>query len=525
MRPQLIVDFSARTLCALVVTGDGQVVLLSQELHQVVTRTFPFELLLDPRPTDDPDFPWEEVLPPIAAAGARGFFARARRLGLTRTGERVAGVESVPLDSPLAVLSAPAALVDPVASPLLPGVALLLLEALLEPVFSSLAESGLASRGAVACAIVPATLGRHARLALHRVFRHRGFPHLTILPREVAAAMAMVGEPDADHLVWDATGHDLSLHRVRIEEVENGRRFHTAASRTAKGLGWPFWVLQAGLALAAQGHIPNPPGSLSTALDRALFALWSGSPEASELPTRPPLRLTQALLQEAFDRERTASLGAELHSLVQPQLAALEAGDLPGILLGPACGHEPFQGLVLSLLGQSQPLPVAQKPALERAARGVAAALLWRREEPGRVLEISSSASLRLNTLDDEACELLPFHQLPLPGEICQLQLPLRIAGRRAKGSAFLAHLLWGADPSARGNATLCALSVPLEGDGEGAVWLALRLRRSAGGRWLRGVVELGCNGGTEQRPLARTSFATDLGTSCVFGGGARRTS
>src|SRR6185436_11947755 len=151
-----------------------------------------------------------------------------------------------------------------------------------------------------------------------------------------------------------------------------------------------------------------------------------------------PLRLSHALLEDAFDGQRTAKLSAELRRLLRPQLSALEADNLPVILLGPACCREPFQGLVLSLLGQPQPLPVAQRPALERAARGVAAALLWRREEPGRELEISSHASLRLNTLGDQACELLPFDQLPLPGELRQLQLPLRVAGRGAQGGVFL---------------------------------------------------------------------------------------
>jgi hypothetical protein len=525
MRPYLIVDFSARTLCALAITPDFRVLPLSQEIHQVVTRYFSSELLLDPRLTDDPEFPWEEAFESLTTTGARGFFSRARRLGLWRPWDRVAPANAVRLDSALALLSSPAALVDPLVRPVLPGAAILLLDALLDPVFSSFSELGFASRAAAAFAVVPVATGRHARLALHKVFRRRGFPGLTILPRPLAAAMALVEEPAAEALVWDVTGDDLSLHRVKVEPVENGRRFQTVAARTARGLGWPFWVRQIGAALGAHGRIPQPPGPLLTALDRALTGLLSGSPEASELPASPPLRLTCALLQEVFDGERLVQLSAELRRLLGPQLAALGAGGLPVILLGAVCGHEPFQTLVLSLLGGSQPLPVAQKPALERAVRGVAAALLWLGDDPGRSVTVLPAGGLRLNTLGDEACELLACGQLPGPGEPCHLQQRLRITGGREKDRTFLVHLLWGADPSPQGNASLCAMPVDRELDGNGTFRLALRLQRSRNGRWLSGAIEVGPESGTPAGPPARTSFATDLASSCHFGAVGRRDS
>ena len=529
MRPHLIVDFSARTLCALVVTPDFRVLPLSQEIRQVVTRYFSSEVLLDPRPTDDPEFPWEEVCVSLATTGARGFFSRARRLGLWRPWERAASADVVRLDSALALLSSPAALVDPVVKPVLPGAAILLLEALLDPVFSGFAEHGFASRAAAAFAIVPAATGRHARLALHKVFRRRGFPRLTILPREVAAAMALVEEPAAEVLVWDVTGDDLSLHRVRVEHGENGRRFQTVGTRTVRGLGWPFWVRQIGAALGAHGRIPDPPGPLLTTLDHALTSLLSGSPEPSELPTTPPLRLTCALLQEVFDGERLARLSDELRGLLGPQLQALDADGLPAILLGAACGQEPFQTLVLSLLASSQPLPVAQTPILERAARGVAAALLWLGDEPGSSLAVQPAGSLRLNTLGDEACELLAWRQLPGPAELCHLQQRFRIIGGDEQDRAFLVHLLWGADPSPQGNASLCAIPVERGRWGDGAFRLALRLQRSGNGRWLSGTVEVGRDHETPARPPTRASFATDLASSYhfvgadAFGADARR--
>ena len=477
MRPQLIVDFSDRTLFALAVAADGEVVPCSQEVRQVATRYLSLEVLFDPRPSEDPDFLWEEALDALGKADARSLFQRARRIGLRRPWDVEPGSGALRLPSPLSVLSSPAALADPVVEPVLPGVAVVLLEALLTPVFSFVA--GRHPEISEAVAVLPARIGRQARLALHRVFRRHGFRRLTLLPREVAAALALVEEGPAEYLVWDATGEDLHLHRVAVEPAETASRVRTRAARTVKGLGWPCWVRQIAQALARHERVSGSPGALAPTLDRALMGLLGVSHDSPELPGSPPLRLSQALLDEVLEGEGLADLLAQMGA----QVEALGARELPTILLGAACGLGRLEERFLSTAGGWQAPAVAELPVLERSARGVAAALLWLRGQPGSRIEIPPSGGLRLDTLHGEACELLPAEHLPGPGEEGWLRRSFHFAGSGEAAGPFLVHLLWGSDVAPEGNANLGAM--PLETAGERELRLTLHLRRSPSGRRL----------------------------------------
>jgi len=514
MRPALIVDFSDRTFSALLVTAEGRIDPCSQEIRQVLTRTFSAEVLFDPQVTNDPDFDWDDAVEALTKAGTRGFFHRARRLGLRRPWELASPAEALRLSSPLAVLSSPAALADPLIQPVLPEVAIVLLDALLEPVFAYLANREHGARTMDAFVVVPASTGRQARLAFHKVFRRRGFRRLTIVSREVAAALALAGEPPAQLLVWDAMGDDLHLSKVAVESTAGRCRVQVLSARTVRGLGWPYWVRQILMALALKGRIPDPPGAMLPALDRALMGLLSDSQDSADLPTSPPLRLTHELLQELFDAEGSQALLVDLLDRLGSHLAAFDIKGSPVILLGAACGVEKIQKAILSLMDGSQPETVAGIKTLERGARGIAAARLWLRDETGRRVEIPPSGSLRLNTLHGDACELLPAAKLPSPGEQCCLQQAFHFAGDRGAADPFLLHLLWGADPSPEGNASLCTL--PLErtsasGDG-GELLLSLHLRRSAGGR-LSATVDAGFAGDATPQRRARAFFAEDFAT------------
>lgn len=477
MRPHLIVDASERTLFALAVGADGQAVPCSNEVRRVATRYFSLDVLFDPRPSEDPGFLWDEALDALRKADARNLFQRARRIGLRRPWDVEPGADALRLPSPLSVLSSPAALADPVVEPVLPGVAVVLLEALLAPVFSFVAEHRPGTSEAFV--VIPARTGRQARLALHRVFRRQGFRRLILLPREVAATLALVEEGAAEYLVWDVTGEDLHLHRVALERAEGVSRVRTRAARTVKGLGWPCWVRQIAQALVRQERVPGPPGTLVPALDRALLGLLGISHDSPELPGSPPLRLSQALLDEVLAGEGFPDLRARAAA----QVEVLGARELPTILLGAACGLGRLQEHFLSTAGGWQAPAVADLPVLERSARGVAAALLGLSRRSGSRIEIPPSGGLRLDTLHGEACELLPAEHLPAPGEEGWLRRSFHFAGSGEAAGPFLVHLLWGSDSAPEGNANLGVM--PLETGGERELRLTLRLRRSASGRRL----------------------------------------
>jgi len=510
MRPQLIVDFSDRTLFAVVVTAEGQVVPCSQEVRQVATRYLSTEILFDPRPTEDPDFLWEEALEILGRTDARSLFQRARRFGLRRPWDAGSFADALRLPSPLSVLSSPAALVDPVVQPVLPGVAIVLLEALLSPVFSFLAQGHPGMAGiADAVVVIPACTGRQARLALHRIFRRHGFRRLTLLPREIAASLMLLEEGPAEYLVWDVTGEDLQLHRVAIESMEGVRRIRTVAARTVRGLGWPCWVQRIALALAGQERVSMSPGALVPSLDRALMGLLGVSHDSAELPGSPSLRLSHGLLDEVLESERCPGLLPDLQASAGPQLDALGAHGLPTILLGTACGLRRFQDLFLSIAGGWQPPAVAQQPMPERTTRGVVAALLWLRSQPGSMVELPPSGGLRLDTFHGEACEILPAEHLPAPGEEGYLRRCFHFAGEGGATGPFLVHLLWGSDVAPEGNANLG--TVPLEvGPGRGALWLTLHLRRSVSGRRLDVTAEACLDDEGTQAP-ARMFVAQDF--------------
>lgn len=503
MHTQLIVDFSDRTFFALAVTPEGQLLPCSQEVRQVATRYFSSEILFDPRPSEDPDFLWDEALEVLARGDARTLFQRARRLGLWRPWDVDAPADALRLPSPLAVLSSPAALVDPVVQPALPAVAISLLQALLVPLFSFLVQRGFALGETEAVVVIPAHTGRQARLALHKVFRRHGFRRLTLLSREVAAAMMELEQAPSEYLVWDVTGDDLHLHRVAAEPVEGRRRIRTLAARTVRGIGWPHWVRQIANAL---GGVPVP------ALDRALTGLLCGSHDSPELPGSPPLRLSHGLLDEVLGGESCPDLLPDLQARVRPHLDALDSQGLPVILLGAACGLGRLQDLFLSAAGGPQLPTAGQQPPLERAGRGVADALRWLRGGAGRTVELPPGGGLWLDTLRGELCGLLPAEHLPPAGEQGWLQRCFHFGGAADAAGPFLIHLLWGSDTSPEGNMNLCTL--PLERgtspEAERALWLTLHLRRSASGRRLGVTVEanLGRDGA---QPSARMAFTQDF--------------
>lgn len=519
MHPRLIVDFSERSFCAFLATPEGQFLPCSHKVRGVDTRQFSSEILFDPRPfEEDPDFDWEEVLESLAKGGARNLFQRARRLGLRRPWDPGAPAESLRLLSPLAVLSSPAALADPEVRLVLPKVAVGLLDALLDPVFTNLAQRDFAIRDTEAFVTLPANAGRRACLALHKVFRRRGFRHLKIVPREIAAAMALIEQPPARVMVWDVTGSNLHLYHVTLQPDGDMRRFRTVAARTVQGLGWSYWVRQIATALAAQGRIPDPPGPLLPALDRALTGLLSGSPDSPELPTSPPLRLTHDLLDEILESALIPELLTELYGRLEPHLEALAIKGLPVILLGAVCNLRSLQKLFLMLADGTQPEEVAQTRVQERAARGIAAALQWSGERDGGRVEILPDRGLRLNTFHGETWEILSAERIPHPGEGCHMQQSFHFAGDCGTAGPFLVHLLWGTDPTPEGSSSLCALPLEIEASQGGELRLIVSLKRSSSGRRLGVAVEAtfgsGEAGQTRVRAFCREVLEVLLATS-----------
>lgn len=455
MRPQLIVDCGGRVLSALLVTADGDLVPCSQEIRQLATRYLSNSILFEPRVAEDRELLWDEALETLAKTTPRTFFQRARRIGLRRPWDPQASAEALQLASPLTVLSSASALADRSVSRILPAVGLALLDAILETAFAFVAERQLVPADVDPVLVLPAQTGRPARLMLQKLFRRRGFRRLTVVRREIAAAMALVDQSPCECLVVETSEHDLHLHRVVLDKEGDVRQFRTATSMTFRGLGWSHWVARTADALRV---------TPSAAFDRSLTALLTGSPES--LPPRVTHAALESVLDDPWSRRET--------ELLREVLTAIGAnGSLPVVFAGEIFTLD----AVRRLFGHT----TIDAPVLDSPSRSVARALRSR-------VTVLPSGTLRVNTFHGETVALIAPAQLPAPGESSFAATDFRFAGDGAAGKPFLIHLLWGTDSVPEGNATLCAL--PLELRGENELRLTVQLRRSASGRRLHGTVE-----------------------------------
>lgn len=444
MKPQLIVDCSGSVLSALLVTADGELVPCSQEIQQVATRHVSTAILFEPRVVEDRDFIWDDAIESMSKATAQSFFQRAKRIGLRRPWDPQASPDALLLASPLAVLSSPAALADRVAGAALPRVAFALLDALLDPLFAFAREE----RDCEAAVIVSPRAGRRARLVLQEVFRRRGIRAVTIIPREIAAAMGLIAQTPCACLVVELSNRDLHVHRVEIEGEKQAPRFHTARSIALPDLGRTHW-----LTLIAEALDEKP----SAAFDRSLTSLLTGSPDAL------PPRVTHASLDRALD-ERW--LGAhELNDRIREPLAELAGENLPLLFAG-----ELFSIVqIRALFGPS----AVHAPKLDDLVRNAATAM----RSP---FSIASKRSLRIATSANQSIELLANEQFPAPGDACRVDTDFAIGGDTT-GKALLIQLL-------RGDATLCAMPIELREHVD--LRLTLKLRRAANGSRIHGTLE-----------------------------------
>lgn len=504
MKPQLVVEFSDRLICAVLLTPEGQLLPCSQEIHGVSRRYLSSEILFDPRPSESFDFLWEEIVDALARATQATFFQRARRFGLWRPWDPQAPAEALLLSSPLDVLSSPEALVDPIVKSVLPGVAITLLDALLAPIFSFLATRKLDAREIELFGVIPDHIGRRARLALHKVFRRRGFRRLTLLSRPVAAAIAHLEKAPLECLVWDVAEDALHLTRVAIGAMDSQRHLQILGTRTAPGLGWSYWVRR----IAETLGTPEKVSSLS----RALMGLVSGSSDSMEFSASPPLRLSHELLREALNAELCQRWATELRRLLEAHIASLGTAALPVVLLGAACELAPLRAIFLST-ANGEPIDTST-PILDQGSRGVGSALLWLRGGPDRRIEIRTNGSLRLDMCNDQTFEILPTESLPGPGEECFLRQRFSLEGDQEGTVPLLLHILWGSDASPNGNASLCAL--PLERDDQrysvqGSFCLTVYLRRTHNGSRVIGRVEASPNGISTSQ-MKRSAFDKKVG-------------
>jgi hypothetical protein len=467
MRAHLIVDCGVRLLSALLLTPEGQLVPCSQQVRGVAMRHVPSGILLEPRAAMDHDFMWEETFETLARAGAQTFFQRARRIGLRRPWDPQASADALQLTAPLSVLSSAAALADRMGGAALPGVALALLDALFEPILASV---DLPPADVDLVAIVPAQTGRTGRVVLRKLFRQRGFRGVTIIRREIAAAMALIDQPAGECSVIDASSDHLHLHRVAVDGNPEERRFRTVATRTIPGLGWSHWVARIAAVLGA---------SPSSAFDRSLIALLSGSPDSA---------LTYGAVDRVLDGPWIESQRREVSPLLPLRPWTILTGEIFAL------------DAVSAIFG-------GMSATLDRDTRAVALAI--RRLQAGdfRRLVIGPSGTLRIDTLHGEAVELVSSAHLPEPGEGCLVEAGLRLAGEAVGERPFLLHLLWGSDDTPEGNATLCAVPLPLRRDGGEELRVSVHLRRSRSGRRLNGAVEARQGGAV----AARARFTEEL--------------
>ncbi|MEO8382699.1 MAG: hypothetical protein ABI779_23780 [Acidobacteriota bacterium] len=457
MRPQLIIECGGRVLSALLVTADGELVPCSQEIRQVATRYVSADVLFEPRVIQDRDFIWRDALETLSKSSAADFFQRARRIGLRRPWDAQASVGALQLRSPWTVLSSPAALTDRVAGSILPGVGLALLDALLDAAFAFVTERGYLPGDVDPVIVLPAQTGSRARLVVRKLVRRRGFRGLTIVRREIAAAMSLANRRPCTCIVVETSETDLHLYRVEIDGDARRPRFRTTVSATIPGLGWNHWSAQIAWALGT---------SPSAAFERSLTTLLSGSPDSL------PQSLTHGVLQRVLDA--TWMSAHSVRERLQEHLDRLGGEKLPMILAG-----EIFMiDAVRRLFGSSTTVA----PAIDHLLRNVAAAM----RSP---FLVAAGGSLRVNTLHGEAVELLAFPQLPAPGEAGLVDSDFRLGGDCAAGTPLLVQLQWGADQAPEGNTTLCA--VPLELRGQEHLRLSVHLRRTNSGRRLNGTLEV----------------------------------
>ena len=471
MRAQLIIDCGGRVLTALLITPDGQILPVSQEIRNVATRHVSMDVLFDPRVTEHPDFVWEDALDSLAKARPRDLFLRARRVGVRRPWDGHASADALRLAPPLAVLSSPAALADRAAAGALPRFSLALIDALLEPAFAFATDRKLAPGETDAILVVPSSTGRTARNGLQKLVRRRGFRRASMVRREIAAALTLLEDSCTECVVVDATNDDLQVHRISFGGASE-RTVRTVQSSTLRGMGWTHWVSRVAAATGA---------SASASFDRALVALLTGSPESLPSP------LTHAALHAALDDAWVDVERRSWGGTLREQYEAIGAGDAPTL----------FVGEIFALDGVRRVFDGSPAPhdGIGVASKGVAHAARWLASDPGRTLVLESGGSLRLDTLRGEAVELLSPGQMPAPGESCCVERTFRFAGEQTNGTAFLVHLLWGTDVLPEGNATLAAVPLDLQQQAGDELRLTVHIRRSRSGALLSGAAEARAGG------------------------------
>lgn len=485
-RAQWIIDYGSRVLSALLVTPDGELLSCSQEIRQTAVRHIAAEIVFDERAAGDRPYSWEDAAASLTSANAHTLFSRARRLGVRRLWDSPDSGNVVHLRSPLTVLSSPAALADPHVSASLYPVAAALIDALIDPLVAFVTERGFAPEAIDTLVILPAHTGRRARLTLQRVLRRRGFGSATVVPRELAAAMALLQTASTTCQVWDLSDDDLHLHSVALERDGDARRLRTVQARTLRGFGRAFWISAMAAAFRERDEALGSPA----ALDRALTTLLTGTPQSS-------MRLNHRMLEEILDTSWQRRQRTELAASLQPALEEMQAHG-PVLLSGDLCAIEAIRGVFMMLGATNEGVP-----QLERLMRNVATAALWLRADPLRRLIVHPSGGLRVNTLRGEAIELMAATQLPAAGEHAYVATQLRFAGEMAGERSFLLHLLWGADRVPEGNATLCALPIELGSAPRAGLplRLAVQLGRSGSGHGLVGRLVAQIDGRYAARP------------------------
>ncbi|HEY0373093.1 MAG TPA: hypothetical protein VGD79_13900 [Thermoanaerobaculia bacterium] len=477
MRAHLIIDCGGRVLTALLIQPDGSIVPVSQEVRGVATRYVSMDVLFDPRLTEGPEFVWEDAFESLERARPRDFFRRARRVGMWRPWDGTAPAGALRLAPPLDVLSSAVALADRSCAEALPRFSLALLDALLEPAFAFAAERRLAPADVDVTLVIPSRAGRAARIGLQKLVRRRGFARASIVRRELAVALSLLDASTRECVVIDATGEDLHVHRVMLDASGMMR---AAQSSTLRGFGWSHWVTRIATALG---------GTASRSFDRSLVALLTGSPESL------PSTITHTELHAALgDRWVEAERNAWSERL-RATLETVAAGNVPLLFAGEVFALD----AVRRVFGGSP----SSGDGIDIAVRGVAQALAG---DPPRTLLLGSAGSLRLDSLRGEALELLSPDQLPAPGESCHVERTFRFAGEPSAGSAFLFHLLWGADPATEGNATLAAVPLALNQQEDGELHVTVHLRRSRSGALMSGTAEAKTG-----RGAAKAQFTHDL--------------
>ncbi|HEX7679978.1 MAG TPA: hypothetical protein VF713_17750 [Thermoanaerobaculia bacterium] len=502
MRAQLIVDCGSRIVSALIVTADGVLLPCSQEIRQTAMRHVAAEIAFDRRVTEHADFLWDDAIEVLAKAQPHQFFQRARRIGLRRAWDADLAAGALHLASPLAVLSSAVALTDPAVEPALSAAGTALLDAMLDPVFAFAGARKLVPADLDAVVIVPAQAGRLARAALQKIFRRRGFRQLTLVSREIAAAMALVDTPATECVVWDVSDQGLHLHRVALDREGNERRLATIASTTLRALSWNEWVQRIAAALREASERQQLAAPALSMVDRALTAFLTGA------PPNPSCPLHHELLQRVLGDEWRARHGTELAPRMRDALAGV-GGGAPMILIGGICGIEAIRSLIIDAAGVDESVPSSDVPVLDRLVRGVAAGTLWLRGDASRRLVVRPTGGLRLNTLRGETVEILGNEQLPAAGENCHVRTRLAFRGSTDAASPFLVHLLWGADQAPEGNATLCAMRLDHARGGDGTLHVGVHLRCSRGGRRLNGTVDV--RAGSAAAGTVRSRFTHEL--------------